>query len=540
MHRKGQAVKRPRTSLHRRVRLSSSFERDDLINDYRIIDVIGRGTTGLTYEAVATKGPYRSTRLALKALSVRSLTTWKTLDLFQREARTLKSLSHPSIPDYVDFFEHETDADISYILVQKKAQGTSLQTLIDEGYRFSTEDVKQTFVKLLEVLSYLASLNPPVLHCDVKPANIIVDLKNPEVALSLVDFGGVRTGITTTPGSTLIGTYGFMAPEQFTGLADVRSDMYAAAATILCMLTAQPPSALPQKRLKIDLPAVIPKREQAKLGSIYSVMAKLLEPAPEDRFDSPSEALAALNGVDSDRELATGPVPNVFKEHSSLSPEDVASLREALATMNSSEPRSNALQMLSLLTGRRLRRRKPAGSRIVLERDRNNRLLFISIPPKGLSSEALSRGAFTIAWTTFTAFWTFGVMTGGAPIVFSLFSLPFWAAGYRFARSTADEVTGSTDILMSFGGGERKVFYFGISSKSALGKGFFVEGDSRDLDGAFMETEMYVNGRPVAELVLKEGTRRHAFGGALDPVEQEWLRDEINNFIGSQNGRAFL
>ncbi|KAI0563968.1 Serine/threonine protein kinase [Gracilaria domingensis] len=537
VHRKAQVPKRPRSCAYRRVRIFSSFEREDIINDYRIVDVIGRGTTGLTYEVVATKGPYRSQRLAFKALTVRSLTNWKTLDLFQREARTLKSLSHPSIPKYVDFFEYETDSDTAYILVQKKAKGTPLQTLIDEGYRFATEQVKLTFVRLLEVLSYLASLNPPVLHCDVKPANIIVDLSNSDVALSLVDFGGVRTGITS-PGSTLVGTYGFMAPEQFTGLADVRSDMYAAAATILCMLTAQLPSALPQKRLKIDLESVIPKREQAKLGTIYSVMAKLLEPAPEDRFDSPSEALAALNGVHTDRESSLHTVPNLLKANSTLSPEDTYSLEEALATMNTGEPKSNALKMLSLLTGRRVRRRKPAGSRIALERDRDNKMLLVSIPPKGVSSEALSRGAFTVAWTGFTAFWTLGVLTGGAPIVFSLFSLPFWAAGYRFARSTADEITGSTDIVISFGAGDRKVFYFGMASKSALGRGIFVEGDSRDLDRAAMETEMYVNGRPLAELVLNEGTRRHVFGDALDPVEQEWLRDEINDFISSQNGRS--
>eukprot|EP00178_Gracilaria_changii_P012609 TRINITY_DN356_c0_g1_i1.p1 TRINITY_DN356_c0_g1~~TRINITY_DN356_c0_g1_i1.p1 ORF type:complete len:576 (+),score=70.74 TRINITY_DN356_c0_g1_i1:973-2700(+) len=537
-HRKALVPKRPRSHPQRRACISSSFERDDVISDYRIIAEIGRGSTGLTYEAVATKGPYRNQRLALKALSVSSLTTWKALDLFQREAKTLKSLSHPSIPKYVDFFEYETESDTSYILVQKKAEGTSLQNLIDEGYRFSTEQVKQTFVKLLEVLSYLASLNPPVLHCDVKPANVLVDFGKPEVALSLVDFGGVRTGITT-PGSTLIGTYGFMAPEQFTGLADVRSDMYAAAATILCMLTTQPPSALPQKRLKIDLEVVIPKREQVKLGTIYSVMARLLEPAPEDRFDSPSEALAALNGAQVDRESSLHNVPHVLKANSVLSAEDTASLREALANMNTSEPKSNALQVLSILTGRRVRRRKPAGSRIVLERDRSNRLLTVSIPPKGLSSEALSRGAFTVAWTGFTAFWTLGVLTGGAPIVFSLFSLPFWAAGYRFAKSTANEITGSTDIVISFGAGDRKVFYFGMSSKSALGRGVFVEGDARDLDQASLETEMYVNGHPVSELVLNEGTRRHVFGEALDPIEQEWLRDEINNFLGSQNGPSF-
>lgn len=530
--------KRPRPTRERRICLSILFQPNDMMKEYRIIDTIGRGTTGLTYEALATKGPYRSSRLALKALSIRSLTTWKTLDLFQREANTLRSLSHPSIPEYVDFFQYETDSDSIYVLVQRRAEGKSLQTLVDEGYRFSTEQVQQTFSKLLHVLSYLASLNPPVLHRDVKPSNIILNLSNSGISLSLVDFGGVNTGISTA-GSTLVGTYGYMAPEQFAGTADVRSDLYAAAATILCMLTGQPPSALPQKRLRIDLEAVIPTRERLKLGNIYTVMAKLLEPAPEDRYDNPLAALAALEARPEIDESSTMSFLDIISADSSLSPEEAASLGKALANMSSEEPKQNALQVLSRWTTRRIRRRKPAGSRVILERDRSNRLLRVSIPPKGLSGEAISRGAFTVAWTSFTAFWTVGVLTGGAPIMFSLFSLPFWAAGYRFARSTADEITGTTNLVISFGGGEKDVFYFGLSLKGAIGRGRFVEGDSRDLNSASMETEMYINGRPMAELVLNEGTRRHVFGEALDPVEQEWLRDEINDFLKARNRKAF-
>lgn len=366
----------------------------------------------------------------------------------------------------------------------------------------------------------------------MKPANVILQL-NPPLSLSLVDFGGVG-GVPGSLGSTMVGTFGYMAPEQFGGGTDVRSDMYSAAATMLCMLTGSAPSSLPQKRLKIDLESIIPSRERLKLGNVYTVMAKLLQPAPEDRYDSPRDALDALEVTEETRQAE--------KQSSSLgillSEEERRSLERAFASIEEGyERRNEGGGPLGMLTGwgrRKLRRRKPAGSRVMLERDRGNRLLKIMIPAKGFSGNALSKGAFAVAWTGFTAFWTVGILTGGAPVVFSLFSLPFWAAGVQMARSTADEVMGCVTLIVSFGGGEKEVFYFGLSTQRALGNSDVVEGDSRDLDYAAIETEMYVNGEPVTELVLREGTRRQVLGKGLDLVEQEWLRDEINDFLESR------
>lgn len=525
--------KRPRTKKSIRANLAFSFQPNDVIRDYKITNLLGQGTTGFTYEAVATRGPFRSQSLALKALSIRSLTTWKALDLFQREAKVLRSLSHPAIPEYVDFFQYETDADAVYVLIQKKANGKSLQDLVDEGCRFRTDEVELIFIQLLEVLSYLGSLNPPVIHRDVKPSNIIVDRTKRPLELSLVDFGAVNSGISTS-GSTMVGTYGYMAPEQFAGVADVRSDLYGAATTILCVLTSQSPCTLPQKRLRIDLQAVIPARERVKLGSIYTVMSKLLEPAPEDRYDSANSALAILKGEIVDH---ANKKLDFIDVNTSLSAAEVASLEDALSQMNSKEPKRSALQFLAGWASSKVRRQKPAGSRVILERDNSNKLLRLSIPPKGVSRESLSQGAFTVAWTGFTAFWTIGVLTGGAPIIFSLFSLPFWAAGYRFAKSTTDEITGMTDLIISFGGDEKKVFYFGLSCKGLVWKNRLAEGDARNLDKICIETEMYVNGQAVKSMVLREGVRQHVFGQSLDAVEQKWICDEMNDFLNIGNRR---
>ena len=75
-------------------------------------------------------------------------------------------------------------------------------------------------IRLLEVLSYLHSQRPPIIHRDIKPANIVVDRQPDEgngeqVDLSLVDFGGVTSAVSSQSfGSTLVGTFGYMAPEQ--------------------------------------------------------------------------------------------------------------------------------------------------------------------------------------------------------------------------------------------------------------------------------------------------------------------------------------
>lgn len=56
--------------------------------------------------------------VAVKALSLRRMTDWKQLELFEREAKTLKSLDHPGIPKYIDYLSEDTEKDRGFFLVQ--------------------------------------------------------------------------------------------------------------------------------------------------------------------------------------------------------------------------------------------------------------------------------------------------------------------------------------------------------------------------------------------------------------------------------------
>ena len=131
------------------------------------------------------------------------------------------------------------------------------QSLVDGGWRPTETEIVRVAEQLLEVLSYLSSLRPPVLHRDVKPGNVLLDRATG--ALSLVDFGATAEAAMTaavaeeglgTLGSTVVGTFGYAAPEQMMGGATAVSDLYSAGATLLFLLSGRAPSTMPSARLK--------------------------------------------------------------------------------------------------------------------------------------------------------------------------------------------------------------------------------------------------------------------------------------------------
>jgi len=96
-----------------------------------------------------------------------------------------------------------------------------------------------------------------------------------------VDFGAVQDTYqnTVTGGSTVVGTYGYMAPEQFRGQAVLSTDLYGLGTTLLFLLTQQSPADLPQRKLKIDF------RSHVNISSDFADwLKKTIEPIMEDRF----------------------------------------------------------------------------------------------------------------------------------------------------------------------------------------------------------------------------------------------------------------
>jgi serine/threonine protein kinase len=161
-----------------------------------------------------------------------------------------------------------------------------------------------------EVLDYLHGRAPPIIHRDIKPGNVIRRL---DAGFSLVDFGSVRDSLKPEGGSTVVGTFGYMAPEQFQGRALPQSDVYALGATALTLLTGREPEEQPHRGLAIDVAATLPH------DVVFArVLTKMLDPDPDRR----AARMTPLVG-----ELSRGPAPSPFEPNIPKVPSGEPSVR---------------------------------------------------------------------------------------------------------------------------------------------------------------------------------------------------------------------
>jgi tRNA A-37 threonylcarbamoyl transferase component Bud32 len=237
---------------------------------YAVIRVLGEGAQAATLEAVDKK---HGRLVAIKRFRVRGAKSWKEVELAEREARVLASIQHPLLPRYVEHFEEGGEL----FLVTEKIEGENLLSLRKRGVRTTEAEVARFLRDAASALDYLHGLNPPVVHRDIKPSNV---MRRPDGSYALIDFGSVRDRMKPEGGSTVVGTFGYMAPEQFQGRAMPGSDVYAAGATALSMLTGREPEDLPHKGLAIDVKAAVGSGVSPAMVSALSAM---LEPDPDKR-----------------------------------------------------------------------------------------------------------------------------------------------------------------------------------------------------------------------------------------------------------------
>ncbi|MGK4001884.1 serine/threonine-protein kinase [Sorangium sp. So ce1036] len=248
---------------------------------YVVTRALGEGAQGHTLEAVDKR---HGKLVAIKRFQIRGAASWKGVELAEREARVLASLSHPSLPAYLDHFEEGG----ALFLVMEKIDGESLGAMRRRGAVLGRDDVVRFLRDASGVLDYLHGRAPPVIHRDIKPNNVI---RRPDGSFAIVDFGAVRDRMRPEGGSTVVGTFGYMAPEQFQGRALPASDVYAVGATAICLLTGEEPENLPHRGLAIDVPAALGGRADPRLVRALSAM---LDPDPDRRAARIAPLLAAL------------------------------------------------------------------------------------------------------------------------------------------------------------------------------------------------------------------------------------------------------
>ncbi|MBW4463254.1 MAG: hypothetical protein KME47_23895 [Nodosilinea sp. WJT8-NPBG4] len=128
---------------------------------------------------------------------------------------------------------------------------------------------------MLDILEYLYCLQPPVIHRDIKPSNVLLKNRsgNSPGEVYLIDFGSVQTaahGGTVT----VVGTYGYIPPEQFGGRSLPASDLYGVGMTLIYLATGQHPADLPQNDLHVEF-----KHLTSLSGSFISWIEWLTDPS---------------------------------------------------------------------------------------------------------------------------------------------------------------------------------------------------------------------------------------------------------------------
>lgn len=267
------------------------MENQKIKDRYLIKNKIGEGGMGKTYLA---HDEQENIDVVVKILHFQRAEDWKVIELFEREAKVLKSLDHPYIPDYIDSFHEDSDSDRNYYLVQEYVEGKNLQEKIEDGWHCTEDEAKSLLEKLLSILAYLQDLRPPVIHRDINPKNIIM---KPNGDVYLVDFGAVQDTVRANimGGSTVVGTYGYMPMEQMMGKAIPSSDLYALGVTMIYVLSHLDPSNIPFKNMKLDYRSSVHGSP-----ALLRVIDALIEP---DAAKRPQDAENAI------KMLQTGRVP---------------------------------------------------------------------------------------------------------------------------------------------------------------------------------------------------------------------------------------
>ncbi|MBD2246584.1 serine/threonine-protein kinase [Nostoc sp. FACHB-888] len=418
--------------------------------------------------------------VVVKILSFGNEFEWNDLKLFEREAETLKALSHPAIPRYLDYFELDSPNSKGFALVQSYIPAQSLEAQLKAGRSFSEEEVKELAKAILEILKYLHGRQPPVIHRDIKPSNILLTNRsgNSVGEVYLVDFGSVQTIARRSSTIIVMGTYGYVPPEQFNGKAIPASDLYSLGATLIYLVTGQHPADLPLTDLRLEFEPV------ANINPTFSSwLRRMTEPIASQRLTSAEDALQALKQPGNATQTQ-GRVPN-------------------------------------------LRVGKPFGNKVVVKK--NDDILQIIIPGVGLSSLTFAMNLFTSFLYLMLCSTSLDIMNGkalngifsvGLGIIFDCFIT-------SFLRS----------ILCLFG--ERNIF---IDSHKFLSNyycfGINFKNDLSSLKTHINRIEKTKNMFNQPYLIIWSGRNKSEiftdFGRAFNITtpELDWLAHELSDWLG--------
>jgi len=295
--------------INRKGILHKGFLFDD---KYSVLLFIKRGSNAETYRVKGTDGKLYFLKLFDYAKLHRTAFDSEGNLL---EIKFLKTAKHPNIVSYRDSSEivHE-NRKFAY-LVLDFISGETLAERIAREPIASWYDVIQIMSGVLQGLSYLHSLPDPIIHNEITPQNIMLDLSGDVPQAKIIDFGYARSFHQSTKAYNREGlNLNFLASECFNNLYSPQTDLFSVGAVMYCMLYGMPPwsvdiSKYQAERIKAE-DAVLEKRKSPLAfpdisdrifdfdETIVTTLRKALHHDPEKRFQSADEMINGENEVD--------------------------------------------------------------------------------------------------------------------------------------------------------------------------------------------------------------------------------------------------
>lgn len=201
----------------------------------------------------------------------------RAIQNIQREANLLQSFDHKNIVRYRDLFIEGSRA----YLVMERIFGETLRRQVEKDGKLPAEQVIVLARQMCELLEFLHSCDPPIIHRDFTPENL---MHTDDGQLKLIDFN-VAHRLESSSTRTVVGKHAYVPPEQFRGRPTAQSDIYALGATMYFLLTGEDPEPITRSDLSGDISVPL---------SLSQIVMKATEPIAAERFQSATELKEAL------------------------------------------------------------------------------------------------------------------------------------------------------------------------------------------------------------------------------------------------------
>lgn len=251
---------------------------DGLVLDgkYKVVGRLGSGGQGTAYLALVDDGQtHHEVVLKEYVLPVHKGTAIMevTLDKLKKEVELLQRLDHPSIVKCLGYFVE----DYRGYVILEYIDGESLKEMVTTLGPLTEEQVVEIGIKCCDILDYLHSCDPPIIHRDITPDNILRELSG---EIKLVDFN-VAHQLEGNATATVVGKHCYLPPEQFRGKPVPASDLYALGGTMHYLLTGCDPEPITASRPRSIRGALSP--------AIDEVIAKATCPKLAGRYETAEE-----------------------------------------------------------------------------------------------------------------------------------------------------------------------------------------------------------------------------------------------------------